>query len=137
MTWPELDREAASHVAHALERHRDGLARMGLLPPAGLVAVEQWARAIASQSGSSGAAGRRRPPECAHGRRMDSSELDGPLLVTRAEAAHLLGCSVRTVGRWIAAGELPTVTIAGAPRIERAALFDRIHGDSTPIERRA
>lgn len=50
----------------------------------------------------------------------DDGGVAGRLLVTKAEAAELLGVSVRTVERLVAAGRLPLLHIEGAARIRIA-----------------
>jgi excisionase family DNA binding protein len=42
---------------------------------------------------------------------------DELILLTKAELAELWRVSVRTIERRIKAGEIPTVTVAGQPRI--------------------
>jgi excisionase family DNA binding protein len=47
---------------------------------------------------------------------------DDPEFLTTAEAARLLGMSVRTVVRWTNEGRLPSVVIDGEKRLSRRHL---------------
>lgn len=61
-------------------------------------------------------------------------QVTGRLLVTKAEAAELLGVSVRTVERLIAAGQLPLLHIERASRLRLTdieAYVDSLAGTST------
>jgi excisionase family DNA binding protein len=106
--------ELAGYLAVAVRRLGEELRRNGdRLPP--LVAefgVAMTQRATACH-GVPDVTGLR--PEVEGGR-------DGALLLTRDGAAWLLGVSVRTVSRLVAAGELRPVKVLGATRFRRPDL---------------
>ena len=116
----DVDRELAAHLAVALASHRRRLRSEGLPPPAGfddLVAVATK-RARAGQ-------GQTDPDD------VLAWLQDAPverLLLTKAEAAKVLGIHERTVQRLVAAGELPAVHVRGATRIRKADLDAYVSG---------
>lgn len=120
-----FDGRVAGHVALALRRYRQELARHGFPRPDGLVELEELAESVA-KAGASGQD--RKSPDTV----LPTDPVPGygggdGLLVTQAAAAEALGVSERTIRRWIDAGHLPSVGPSRrVPReaIERRGLLD-------------
>lgn len=110
--------DLAPHVAVALEYHLRRCREQGVPVPDGLVDLRDWA--VVVQRGLSS------PPP------VPESDT-GPvvLLLTLPSVAEQLGCSLSTVKRLIADGDLPTVRLAGVRRVRRVDLeeyVDRLGG---------
>lgn len=119
-------RELAAHAAIALSRYVRESAREGRSVPAELVAVMEFcADAVRERQGATGVVGCGDP---AHAEPMSTQTL----LLSKREAAHLLRVSTRTLERRIAAGELRTVTVAGAVRVRRVDLDEYVAGLGRP-----
>jgi excisionase family DNA binding protein len=58
----------------------------------------------------------------------DSSAMPRRLLITKSDAAKLLGVSLRTIERLISAGRLPLVHVEGAARVRVADLEAYVQG---------
>jgi hypothetical protein len=122
-----LDVELAGHLALALSRYRDELARRGYTRPAGLIDLEAAARHVVEtdmrgEAGANGGADRGSAGSPAYG-----CERHG--LLTQKHFAAALGWHPRTVRRWLDLGEVRCVTVNGRRRIPVSEL-DRLQATS-------
>lgn len=99
----------AGHIATAIRVHREWAVRAGLQVPAGLLEVESHlaSRAMRGQTGT--------PLDSLW--EVRDGHLVTPRLLTYEDTARALSCSVRTVKRLVAAGELRAVRVGGGARI--------------------
>jgi Helix-turn-helix domain len=123
-----LDPVMAGHLALALARYREELARRGYPRPAGLVDLEAMARAaaVADMRGQEGAAADRSRTAAAgdaYGGRHDRIGL-----LTQKHFAAAVGCDPRTVRRWLDRGEVRSVPVNGRRRIPASEL-ERLTAD--------
>lgn len=111
------NRELFAHLALALSRYTREIRREGIAPPPEVLALaEFFADCATVRPGATAEAGTTQPRE---------AEAMNPLL-TKRETAAALRCSVRTVERLIAAGDLVSVSVAGGCRVRRADLEDYV-----------
>lgn len=113
--------EVLAHLAVALSRYLKEAAREGRGVPAELVAVLDFATDAVRERQGAPTVGVCADPDHAGG-------MSAKLLLTRREVANLLGVSMRTLERRIAAGELPLVMVGGVPRVRRADLDKYVAG---------
>lgn len=108
----------AAHVSRALARYvpeaqREAAANGGEVPQALLAVAELLAFCATARHSA--------PHVADVGGPGEGGGMDGVLVLTRREAAARLRCSLRTVDRLIASGELPTVRLGNGPARVRAA----------------
>ena len=60
--------------------------------------------------------------------RMGSSRPIGDGFIDKHEAAKILGCSIATIERWTASGEIPSHRIGGLRRYRASELLNRKGG---------
>jgi excisionase family DNA binding protein len=111
-----LDPDLAGHLAVALKRHREALARAGRARPPGLADLEALALEAARGGHQRPGAAPRRTPED-HG-------LHGKEWLSPQEVATVTGLSVTTVRRHIRTGELASSKPGRRRLIARADLDD-------------
>jgi excisionase family DNA binding protein len=119
-----LDRDVAAHLLLAVRRHREHLRRLGAAEPPALSEVEAALLAVVGErQGASGGVRERQGATGSDSRRVmaESQDHDDEFL-TRFEVARRVGVSVRTVDRWIAAGELWSAKRGRVRRVARADL---------------
>jgi len=111
MFFLELDQQAAAHVAAALSSHFHWARDNGYRPPPELLDLAD--RCLkGARGGQAGTA------VDAIADRADAAPVTA-LLLSYRQAAAVLGVSVRTITRLVAAGELPSVHVGGIVRIRR------------------
>jgi len=110
--------EVAGHVCIALQQHRKWARTAGLAVPDEL---DQLERALANRArrGQDGT-----PLEDLWSVRH--AQTMSPQLLDYAAAGQVLGVSVRTIKRLVAAGDLPVVRVLGAARVRVEQLDDYI-----------
>lgn len=102
--------EVVAHLSIALSRYIKELARDGRRVPSELEAALDFCTDLV----------RMRPDATPLGDLAGSGDASPMTTVlTKREAAHELRCSVRTVERLIASGDLPSVNVAGGVRVRR------------------
>ena len=110
--------ELAGHLTIAVQEHRKWARRAGLAVPAELDEIER-ALAIRARRGQTGT-----PVEDLWSVRH--AQTMSPRLLDYAAAGQVLGVSVRTVKRLVAAGDLTPVRIGGSSRVRVEDVDDYI-----------
>lgn len=122
-----LDATLAAHLAVALARHREELARSGRPRPTGLVDLEALAVEIARDArGQTGTGGDSQVDAAAGSAYNGRHEL-----LSQREAAEVLGVSPRTIRRMLDRQELAGVPVGGRRRVRRADLEALTHPANT------
>jgi excisionase family DNA binding protein len=116
----DVSPELAGHLALAIGQHRQWADRAGLQLPAGLPEFERHLTSRATQ-------GQRGTPLEDLWRVRDGDQVTRRLL-TYDDAARALACSLRTVKRLVAKGQLTAVHLAGAARIRVTDLDAYVDG---------
>jgi excisionase family DNA binding protein len=117
----EVDTELAGHLATALEVHRRALKRGGFpVPPELAQLVETFT--LSARQGQPGTA-----IACLPDARDDQDIASRT--ASYAQAAHILGCSVRQVKRLTATRQLPKTRIGGLVRIQISDIDTYLNAD--------